>query len=241
MIHALTPQVLAVTGLYHAAGGAFTVNAGIILTSTTIVWIDAGMTTASAEFLVKTAHSRKTGQDKALLVLTHHHSDHVFGMRILKEHGATVLAHHEVEPFLEGDTGNYKAFIAKQYELTSQEADEILGDVQLSVPDVLIREDTALGNGDDEIQILVTPGHVRSELAVFHPASGTLFAGDVVYADGPPTTRFGGPTEWREWIRHLRRLQRLDIRHVIPGHGPISHKAVLEENARQIEGVIAAG
>ncbi len=241
MVHALAPQVLAVTGLYHAAGEPFTVNAGMVLTSTTIVWIDAGMTRASAAFLAKTAHSRKTVQDKALLVLTHHHSDHVFGMRIMKEHGATVLAHREARPFLEGDTGNYRAFIADQYGMPPQEADQLLGDVQLSVPDVLIEEDTTLGSGDDEIQILVTPGHVSSELVVFHPPSGTLFAGDAAYADGPPATRFGGPAEWREWIGHLRRLQRLAIRHVVPGHGPISPKTVLEDNARQLEALIAAG
>ena len=114
--------------------------------------------------------------------------------------------------------------------LDEQKGDEILGEVVLSPPDEVITSDTILSDDGEDIHLLVTPGHVPSEISVYHPASRTLFAGDTIYEGTPPTTRFGGPAEWKVWISHLERLRQLDIDIICPGHGALCSKEEIDRN-----------
>lgn len=234
-VHKITEKVYAITGLYHPAGS---VNAGIIFTAQSIVFIDSGMTIASGEFLWQTANEPMKGQKDLYLILTHHHSDHVFGMRVFKDKGARVIAHKGVREFLENDNGRYKRFIVEKYGWSPQKGDEILGDVLLSLPDQLIEKDTFLDIDGEEIHLLVTSGHVPSELSIYHPASKTLFAGDTIYEGMPPNTRFGGPTEWQVWISQLERLDQLEIDIICPGHGNLCSKQEIERNIAYLKGLL---
>ncbi|NHI83396.1 MAG: MBL fold metallo-hydrolase [Candidatus Thorarchaeota archaeon] len=227
-VHTIRDGVYAITGLYHVSGGMGT-NAGIISSPEAIAFIDSGMTIASAQFIWNVAQSKIGGDRPLYLILTHHHSDHVFGMRVMKEQGSKVIAHSATCKFLENDNGKYKQFIRNLMNWSSEEADRILGDVWLSVPDLLIDVDTTLHIGT-EIQLLVTPGHVPSSISVYHPSSRTLFAGDTVYEGLPLTTRFGGPEEWQVWISQLERLKNLDIELICPGHGNLCRKKELDRN-----------
>lgn len=126
-IQRITESVYAITNLYHSSEG-FGVNAGIIFSTQTVVFIDSGMTIASGEFLWQVASERMSGNENLYLILTHHHSDHVFGMRVLKEKGAKVIAHTGVREFLENDNGRYKSLIMEKCGWSFQKGDEILGD-----------------------------------------------------------------------------------------------------------------
>jgi len=234
----ITANVYAIIDLYHTVGKGFGVNAGIIFTAQSIIFIDSGMTIASGEFCWKTACERMREPENLYLILTHHHSDHVFGMLVLKDKGARVIAHSGVREFLENDNGRYKRFIVEKCRWEPQKGDEILGDVLLSLPDQLIEKDTVLDVNGDEIHLLVTPGHVPSELSIYHPASRTLFAGDAVYEGTPPTTRFGGPAEWRVWISQLERLKRLEIDVICPGHGNLCSKQEIDRNIAYLRGLL---
>lgn len=227
-VHEITKDVFAVTDLYHASGKRGT-NAGIIFTGNAVVFVDSGMTIASAEFLWETAYKKMNQKDlHPYLILTHHHSDHVFGMHLFREKGATVYAHSNVREFLEDDRGRYKQFIVDNFFEDLEKGGKILGNVVLSLPDCLIEKDTVLFNG--EVHVLFTPGHVPSELSVYHPGSKTLFAGDTIYEGMLPNTRFGGSDEWRTWIFHLERLKKLDIDIIVPGHGKLCSKEEIDSN-----------
>jgi glyoxylase-like metal-dependent hydrolase (beta-lactamase superfamily II)/uncharacterized protein YjaZ len=239
-VHKLTENVWAVTNLYHSAGKDAGVNAGIILTPKSIVFIDAGMTIASAEYLWKIASERSKGSENIDLILTHHHADHVFGMRVFKEKGAKVIAHRGVGEWLKDDKGQYKRFIIERSNMSPEEGDRIFGDVILSVPDQVIDQDTNLKIDGEEIQLLVTPGHVQDEICVYHPKSRTLFAGDTVYEGMPLNTRFGGPQEWKVWISQLERLKQLDIDNIVPGHGELCSKSELERNIAYLKSLLSS-
>jgi cyclase len=224
-----------VTDLYHSAGPKAGVNAGLVFTRNSVVFIDSGMTIASAEYLWKLAEDRISRDTKIFLILTHHHADHTFGMRIFKDKGARVIAHPGVNEFLANDGGYYIRFIRKSAGWDEKTADEILGDVRLSAPDQTIDKDDVLKIDGEEIHILATPGHVFTELFVYHPESRTLFAGDAIYEGSDPTTRFGGPEDWKEWIAQLRRLQKLNIRTIVPGHGKLCGLGEIERNIAFLE------
>jgi glyoxylase-like metal-dependent hydrolase (beta-lactamase superfamily II) len=234
-VHRVGPGTYAVTGLGHP--GVVRVNAGFVHTPTAVVFVDAGLCVSDGEFLWQAAHQVLPHPKASTLILTHHHSDHVFGMRVFRERGAKVIAHASVQEFLEDDRGRYKAFISQRYLGGAEAGDRVLGDVTLSLPDCLINEDTCLQVDGEEIRLLACPGHVPSELCVYVARSRVLFAGDAVYEGMMPNTRFAGPAERAEWVRHLRRLRALEIGVVIPGHGALCGKQEIDRNIAVLEGL----
>lgn len=237
-INRITESVYAVTGLFHPAGKKAGVSAGIIFTDGAVVFIDAGMTVSTGEYLWRIARERMKGDEELYLVLTHHHSDHVFGMRALEQRGATVLAHELFADELTEGGGRYKELIIAKFGWDREKGDAILGDVVLSTPDALVDGDTVLSAGGEELLILAVPGHEPGELAVYHPGSKTLFAGDAVYSGMTPNVKFGGPDEWRTWISHLERLKRLEIDTICPGHGELCGKDEIDRNIAYLKSLL---
>jgi glyoxylase-like metal-dependent hydrolase (beta-lactamase superfamily II) len=234
-VHKITDDVYAVTGLYHSAESAGGVSAGVVFTENSVVFIDAGMTIASGEFLWNLVAERLKGGEEIYLILTHHHSDHVFGMRVFKDRGAKVIAHSATKWFIETRGAGYKQFIVDMDKLSPEEGDSIYGDVLLAPPDQTIEADTVLNIDGVEIDLLATPGHVPGELSVYLPSAKVIFAGDTVYEGTPPHTRFGGPAEWREWIAQLDRLKRLNASAIVPGHGKLCDNSTIDENISHLE------
>ncbi len=226
----LAEGVFAVEHLYHSKGPLAGVNAGIILTANSVVFIDSGMSVASAEYLWRLAQKKMTGQEEIYLILTHSHSDHVFGMQFFREKGAEVIGHRLAAEHLKDDSGRYFRFIIEMDKISPEEGTKRYGHVVLSEPDRYIEHDTCLTIDGEEIRIFVTPGHTPDSICIYHPGSQTLFAGDSVYEGMDPNTKFGGPKEWKEWISHLERLKKLNIQTVVPGHGKISGIWILEQN-----------
>ncbi|MEM3823347.1 MAG: MBL fold metallo-hydrolase [Candidatus Bathyarchaeia archaeon] len=245
-IHILDKGVYAVTNLYHPIAS---VNAGFMTTKNFVVHIDAGMTAIDGEYLLRASTEKLGKKPKEIwLVLTHNHSDHLFGMGAIKGAGAKVIAHRWVRQFLLHRTlptfrrviDTYKDFIVKKIaETKSQDVEQIektLGNVKLALPDIIFDEDFALKlDEEDEIELLYTPGHVPGEISVYHKVSKVLFAGDTIYAGMPPTTRFGGPKEWKQWIKSLQKLQELEIKKIVPGHGNVCEKDEIQRNIEYLE------
>jgi len=237
-IQKITDDVWGIVDLYHSAPGFFT-NAGVVFTGNSVVFIDSGMTIASAEFIWNAAKERMKGGEKLYLILTHHHSDHVFGMRVFKDRGAKIIGHQGIAEELADDNGFYKNFIARGMNWDAGTADRILGDVIIYTPDECIDKDTVLDIDGTEIRLLCTPGHVPDEIVVYIPAAETLFAGDAIYEGGRLATQFGGPDEWRQWIVGLERLKKLDIGTIVPGHGKICGTAEIDRNIEYLKGIPA--
>jgi glyoxylase-like metal-dependent hydrolase (beta-lactamase superfamily II)/rhodanese-related sulfurtransferase len=226
----LAENVFAVECLYHSKGPLAGVNAGMILTPDSVIFIDSGMSISSAEYLWRLAQKKMSGQKRIYLILTHSHSDHVFGMRVMKDKGAEVIGHELTAEHLKDDNGRYFRFIIDMDKITPEEGMKRYGRVLLSEPDQYIEHDTCLSIDGEEIHLFVTPGHTPDSICIYHPRSKTLFAGDSAYEGRDPTTRFGGAKEWEEWISHLERLRKLDVQAVVPGHGKIGGIWILDQN-----------
>jgi len=246
-LHRLNENTYGITGLFHLSNVG--VNAGFIVTKNSIIHIDAGMTVADGKSLLVQS-SKEAKKENLFLILTHHHSDHIFGMRVFKEAGAKVIAHenvrkflsHRTLPLLRNSLTTYKPFIVRlmvrKLSYAKENAEEILGDVKLFLPDETFTEGTSLQIDGDNLLLLYTPGHVPSEISVYHPKSKTLFAGDTVYEGMPLNTKFGGQKEWRLWIQSLEKLDELDIEMIVPGHGRICGRDEIQRNITYLEDLL---
>ena len=86
-------------------------------------------------------------------------------------------------------------------------------------------------DGVPAIKVIHTPGHTAGDLCFFHESSGALFSGDTVLPQkeklsgilSKPDEVCGGRME--DKVTALRKLLRLPVRHLFPGHGePVFHK-----------------
>jgi glyoxylase-like metal-dependent hydrolase (beta-lactamase superfamily II) len=130
--------------------------------------------------------------------------------------------------------------LVRSYSYTKQKAEQTLSGVKLFLPDEVFVDVMRLKiDDDDELVLLYTPGHVPSEISVYHPKSKVLFAGDTVFEGMPLITRFGKAKEWRLWIQSLEKLNELDIEKIVPGHGKICGKDEIQRNIAYLENLIS--
>ena len=82
----------------------------------------------------------------------------------------------------------------------------------------LLQEGDVVDLGDRAFEVLLLPGHSPGGIALWEAATGTLFAGDVIY-DGPLLYE-GGGMDVGDYIASFRRLRALPVRVVHAGHDP---------------------
>lgn len=119
----------------------------------------------------------------------------------------------------------------------------------VAATDHALADDAVIAVGTRQVRALYTPGHRFDHLCFLLEDARTLFAGDLIAGEGtvvimPPEG------DLLDYLASLRRLQTLDLRLILPAHGPFldDPQAVLsyyiahrEERERQVLAGLAAG
>jgi len=198
-------------GIQVAQGYDFS-DLAFITTSGGVVAIDAGTT----EDRVRAALGDldlPAGGAISHLILTHAHWDHIGGAGALRGPGTRVIAQAGFPAGLErgqGDRPRLRYFTGAA------------GDVPPDVlPDRLISEPTPLTAGDTDLVLYPAPGGETSDALMVHlPASGVLFAGDVLMPYlGQPFAAEGSPDGLLEALAFIGRLR---PRLLLQGHATLT-------------------
>ncbi|MBN2126549.1 MAG: MBL fold metallo-hydrolase [Deltaproteobacteria bacterium] len=149
-----------------------------------------------------------------VVLITHAHPDHLEAVRVFKDAPAVIGAHVREMEFLKE--------MGAHYGESSFEPDFLLQEGDLRI-------------GDMDFQILHTPGHSPGSLCLYWPGKKALFTGDVVFDQGVGRTDLpGGNGE--ELKNSIRRISRLDVEYLLPGHGGmVSGRELVQANFDQIE------
>ncbi|HLT10113.1 MAG TPA: MBL fold metallo-hydrolase [Micromonosporaceae bacterium] len=153
------------------------------------------------------------------IVLTHFHDDHTGSAAELTSWGAVeVVAHERDAPIIRGERpGPPPNFTDFERELHAQVAAGL-------APAPPVRVDREVRDGDlldfgGGAQVLATPGHTDGSLALYLPAHGVLFTGDIV-AEHSGEVMLGVFNLDREVTADsFRRLAGLDVDVACFGHG----------------------
>lgn len=73
-----------------------------------------------------------------------------------------------------------------------------------------------------DFQVIHTPGHTLDGVCYYHAPSKTVFTGDTVLPDSMAEMDQGAGGRMDHYLYGLRQLMKLDIQHVMPGHGGIA-------------------
>ena len=193
----------------------FISNAGFVVTDGGVVVVDAlGSPALAVEMLAEIR--RLTPQPVRMVIVTHYHADHIYGLQVFKAAGASIVAHGTARESLNSDAAQLRLQASRK-----DLAPWVDAQTQLTGADRwLDGDDTTLRIGSTEVRIRrAGPAHTPEDLVVSFPALGVMFAGDLFFRGRIP---FVGQADSRLWINSLQRLIEDKPRVVVPGHGPAS-------------------
>ncbi|MHB1193651.1 MAG: MBL fold metallo-hydrolase [Longimicrobiales bacterium] len=111
--------------------------------------------------------------------------------------------------------------------------------VRLVPPTVWIERTHALVLGGATLELHALPGHTPDCIVGFVPEWGVLLAGDTVETPLPVVNDGRVVAEWARALERWRDDARVVT--VVPAHGPLGGRELLEHNARYLWGLAAGG
>ncbi len=197
---------------FDKTNGGNIVNTGFIVTTAGVVVIDTGPSKRYGEAM-RQAIASVTNQPVVLVLLTHHHPDHVLGNQAFTDIPIAAL-------------DGTKKLLAEQGNAMAENMYRLVGDWMRGTEVVLPTETVTAGErqvGNHRFRLLALSGHTGADLAVLDENSGVLFAGDLVFYQRALTTPNSPGLD--VWLKDLDTLQALPWKQIVPGHGPVASDA----------------
>lgn len=217
----VTDNVFAETGIRGC-------NPAYVVTAEGVVVVDTPQLPTHAVRMRKEAESH--GEIK-YLINTEYHVDHIFGNFYFQGAGI-VVSHVEtdrnfmtVTPEINPYEYAHEAIPPDDPEGESIWPDEETYWKDPNRPSIVFDGDLTIRLGDYTFELIHTPGHTSGQLAVHIPEERVVLVGDTIF-NGVQTWLYASNVD--EWITSLDRIKKLDVDHIVPGHGPVCTKRELD-------------
>ncbi len=201
--------------------------------------VDAGANTVEAEstLRLRLGKASRVLEEVGRVLITHAHPDH-FGLAALVQEtsGASVYVGWKEVSLLQGgvawlELGRLLLRVGVPgevlLEMASMGKAETRGrPLHPKVERVeAVREGDVIKFSSRTLKVLETPGHTGGHVCYYEPSSGILFSGDTLLPTITPNPLLEAEKGGRrrslvEFIATLKRLLEMDLRLVLPGHGP---------------------
>lgn len=148
----------------------------------------------------------------SLVLNTHYHSDHVGGNFGLQQRYGLPIAAHRWEASMVN---------SRNYEVGS--ANYLDQPIEPYQVDRLLAEGDEIDTGDVTLQVIHTPGHTSGHICLYHTGAGVLICGDVLQSNDVGWINIfrEGVSALQQAMDSISKLQKLPLRQIIPGHGPV--------------------
>lgn len=233
--HEIAPGVfVAIAPLEEASpeNHGFISNLGFIVGPKGVVAIGTGASDAQGVAMLR-AIRRVTAKPVRLALNLQATPDHVLGNTAFRRRGIPILAQRETDRFM---VSNCPACIRNA---RSQVGARRLGKANLARPTRLVDTSRSLDVAGRQFNLLYFgPSFQPGSLALLDRETGVLFAGEAVSLDRIPETRTATP---HNWIAALERIAAMDMRRLVPAHGPVAdpQRALeLVDYLRQLRGTV---
>jgi glyoxylase-like metal-dependent hydrolase (beta-lactamase superfamily II) len=157
---------------------------------------------------------------------THHHRDHAYGNPVFTKMGAVTLAHAGVAEEMD-------RYEPARWQHEAQERKDV-AELNLPTPERPLlkytRSPYVISDSTRKVMLYNFGwGHTRGDTFVYLPREKVLCTGDVVL-NGPFITT--SDANIANWPKVIRAAEKLDVKYVLPGHGPAGGKDLLEGQAQ---------
>ena len=194
----------------------FISNAGFVVTDEGVVVFDALGTPSLAAALLERIR-KITDKPIRYVVMSHYHADHIYGLQVFKEAGATIYAPEGSVDYIHSEAAANR-LEERQLSLSPWVNDN----TEIIAPDVIVdgSDQFKLGGLDFTINYL-GKAHSDGDLAMLVVQDRVLFSGDIIFEGRIP---FVGNADTKHWLKTLTELETGGLAALIPGHGPASTK-----------------
>jgi glyoxylase-like metal-dependent hydrolase (beta-lactamase superfamily II) len=198
------------TKVFFSDESGFEVASVIVTGKTDAVLIDAQWTLSNAHRVI--AEILETGKHLETIYITHAHPDHYFGLGTIAEAfpKARVIA-----------LPSEARIINKQFFGKIDHWEKVIGAINVPRKTATIEPLTQNYFELEGQRIEIIPevmGDMKYNTVVWIPSIRTLFGSDVLFNQAHPFTCELTAGERQQWIRDIKRLEKMDAEVIIPGH-----------------------
>lgn len=160
---------------------------------------------------------------------THYHGDHAHGNgAFTAAAGATIVC-----------SADCAAESLRKNPAAWQASAEAYKDEKLEHPQLTFPERMAFDDGTHRVELIkVGPGHTLGDSVAWLPKERILFTGDLCVNKRSGNNMADPDASPEGWVRALDGLMKLDVAHVVPGHGFMGGKEALAGQRRYIQAMI---
>jgi glyoxylase-like metal-dependent hydrolase (beta-lactamase superfamily II) len=219
-IQALGKQVHVLVGdmaLPNQHNNGFICNSIFIITQTGVVVVDPGGSRQVGEMILREIRKR-TDKPVSHVFNTHHHADHWMGNH--------AFAGLQPRPVFIGHTymRDQALEIGERWlEIIANLTEGANKGTRVVVPDRVVKGDEIFDIGGVHMQLLhYGHAHTRGDIAIYLPQLKILLAGDILFYKRTPGFQDASPLGN---LAALEAMHKLDVKHVVPGHGPVTDKS----------------
>lgn len=234
----LSNRCYAVTGLGYSP--PWCVNAGFVAGNDLTLVVDTGGNTLAAQTVYGYASAVRP-DNQMRVVNTEKHFDHIGGNGFFLDRGIEVWGHPGIRRTaseFQEEIAELSATIPNVTRRERAEASAFFYETRVANPNRHIDTDMCFDLGSLTVEILLTPGHTPTNLSVWVPGDGVLFTGDCLIREYLPNLDAGTPADWQVWLESLARIEALEPKIIVAGHGPVAQGDEVRMVFQTVRGVL---
>ncbi|NIQ05385.1 MAG: MBL fold metallo-hydrolase [Candidatus Korarchaeota archaeon] len=194
-------------------------NGAFIKLKDNLVMVDTGMDPVTTKNLREQAE-KETGLPFKYVILTHYHTDHVFGNQVFED--CEILSTKATYNIMKKNKEvQWTEENLKERMKETPELKKKWKDLRIVLPTKTFEERYTIEEAGKKVRIVEANGHTEGDVYVYLPDEDILIVGDLLFAKTYP---YGGdPTaDPYLWIQALDEMIKSHPKKVVPGHGPIT-------------------
>ncbi|NBO15693.1 MAG: MBL fold metallo-hydrolase [Betaproteobacteria bacterium] len=206
-------------GVASSANAGFNSNAGAVATGAGLVVFDSLGSPALADKFIRLVQTA-SGERVKLVVVSHYHADHFYGLQSLLGPGVEVVAHPKALSVFQSDNTAQRLAQRKQDLFPwVNEQTRLIAPTRVAKVDGQQAERLQVGRYHFTL-LDGRSGHAEDDLMMRIDELGVLFTGDLFFTGRLP---FVGNADPNDWLRAIDNMMLQTPKVAIPGHGPISY------------------